>query len=180
MERSKTESDRWLEGIDVLVSPWTSRKLNTFSFLLTSWVNQYLQIRNWWILHIPKTKSTKYLVIVIDIHLKWDIHATYLRRKLRSILRKLGNMKKRVLKSTCIYSTMHWFSQNSKVKTFGFIGWGGILYVNKRRLNTLQKYIWKVTYGKRVINFIWEWIKKIWFEVLDMYLYRKKRYEHEY
>lgn len=36
-------------------------------------------------LHIPQTKSTKYLGIVIDEHLKWHMHVTYLARKLRGI-----------------------------------------------------------------------------------------------
>lgn len=77
--KTKTESDRWLEDIDEVVSigelPWTARKLNSYHFRPTSWDNQYLKIEKQ---HIPQTKSTKYLGIVIDEHLKWDMHATYI------------------------------------------------------------------------------------------------------
>lgn len=45
-------------------------------------------------LHIPKIKSTKYLDIIIYKHFEWDMHVTYLARKLGGILIKSRYIKK--------------------------------------------------------------------------------------
>lgn len=94
---------------------------------------------------ITSDKTIKYLGITIDCHLKWDVHVNNIVKKLRSLLPKFKYFKQ-------IFDEKHLkIMYHSLVEShiaYGIIGWGGVTNCFLKNLETTQKWILKVIYGK--------------------------------
>jgi len=93
---------------------------------------------------IDKVSQIKYLGLMLDQHLRWDIHANYISKKIRKtifIFYTLRNIiSKRML--TIVYNSLI-----ESILRYGIIVWGGILPGNLYNLQIAQNYLLKVMLG---------------------------------
>ncbi|XP_045460518.1 uncharacterized protein LOC123670959 [Harmonia axyridis] len=99
-------------------------------------------------LYVAKTHSTRYLGVVIDEHLKWDEHITYVSRKLRGILYRFKYIMNYV--NSPKHLQMLYESLVQPQLSYGIIGWGGVFDTHKRIIDVLQRNILKVMYKKKI------------------------------
>lgn len=94
---------------------------------------------------IKSSDSVKYLGIIIDSHLKWRLHTSFVIKKLRCLLPKfralrdyldIGHLK--MLYSSLVQTHL----------VYGIIGWGGAYKHNLGNLETIQKWLLKVIFRK--------------------------------
>lgn len=92
------------------------------------------------------TDNTKYLGVIIDSHLRWDKHVTWLCKKLRYlpfIFRKLKNILQEKILATCIYHALFY-----SILRYGILVWGGTNKNNIRQVEIIQKRVLKVINNK--------------------------------
>lgn len=118
--------------------PFCSYKntLPEFTVLQTDKIgNKIIKLKN----HI------KYLGIIIDSHLKWDMHINNVTNNLRPLLYKLKYMKT-ILKTThlkIVYQAL----VESRIN-YAITSWGSALKTHLKKLEIIQKKILKIIYNK--------------------------------
>lgn len=98
-------------------------------------------------LKILESESVKYLGIIIDRHFRWDRQIQNIIKKVRGLLAKFKYLKfyidishLRILYYALIQSHL----------SYGIIGWGGVSDYYLKNLETLQKWILKIIYSKKI------------------------------
>lgn len=94
---------------------------------------------------IPEATSMKYLGIVIDRHLRWDLQIQNIIKKLRGLLPRFKYLKG-ILNETHL-RTIYYALVQSQL-SYGIVGWGGVSDIYLENLNVIQKWILKIIYGK--------------------------------
>lgn len=97
---------------------------------------------------IPEATEIKYLGITIDQNLRWDKHINNVVKKLRGLLYKFRYLKKYL---DIPHLRQLYFSLVQSQLTYGIIGWGGAYDTHMNKVETLQKWILKIMYGKPLI-----------------------------
>lgn len=94
---------------------------------------------------VHKKMHIKYLGLIIDSHLRWNYHAEFVVKKLRSMLNKFKFYKQifdiqqlRILYYSLVQTHL----------TYGLIAWGGITNNHLKSLQCVQKWILKIIYNK--------------------------------
>lgn len=94
---------------------------------------------------LKQTTSIKYLGVIIDSHLKWDLHVQYITRKMRYLIYKFYILKEilnqKLLKM--IYKTLV-----ESILRYGILIWGGMYTSNIKPLQIVQNYIVKIILNK--------------------------------
>lgn len=99
------------------------------------------------IIEIPPVDNIKYLGIHLDSMLKWDVHINKLIIKIRSLLAKFKYLKHILdIKNLMI---LYYALVESQLR-YGIIAWGGAYNIHIKRLETTQKWILKIIYGKEI------------------------------
>lgn len=89
----------------------------------------------------------KYLGIMVDCHLKWDLHINYVTQKLRvhihlfKFLKEILNIK---------YLNIVYIALVEPHIRYGIIGWGGVMNVYLNKLELTQKRIIKIIYNREL------------------------------
>jgi hypothetical protein len=94
---------------------------------------------------INKTDHTKYLGLIIDQHLKWDIHINTLIIKLRKLQHLYINARKFLNIQTL---RMIYFSLTQSILHYGITAWGGLGIVASNKILRAQKSIIKIILKK--------------------------------
>lgn len=94
---------------------------------------------------ISESESIKYLGIIIDRHMRWDLQINSLVKKLRGLLSKFKYLKNIIDQNHL--KTLYYALVQTQL-TYGIIGWGGVADVYLKNLDTLQKWILKIIYDK--------------------------------
>nr|CAI5832635.1 unnamed protein product [Callosobruchus analis] len=94
---------------------------------------------------IFEADSVKYLGIIIDKHLKWDLQIKFLSRKVRQLLPKFKFLRE-YLNTRCL-ETLYYSLVPSQLN-YGILGWGGVHQTHLKSISSLQKCILKVIYYK--------------------------------
>lgn len=98
---------------------------------------------------IKKTPHTQYLGVIVDQHLKWDVHIRTTCKKLRNCLYKYYTLRTFLnLASLKIV----YYALTQSILEYGIIDWGGTYYIHLKPLITIQKCILKVIM-KRPISY---------------------------
>ena len=99
-------------------------------------------------IEIPEVTSVKYLGILIDRHLRWDLHVNSLTKKLRGLLSTFKYLKTYldVAQLKIIY-----YALVQSLISYGIIGWGGVNESHLKQLNSIQKWIIRIIFGKSII-----------------------------
>lgn len=94
---------------------------------------------------IEKRNSVKYLGVMVDNHLKWNIHTEFISSKLRKLIHKFYLIRdiftRDILKN--IYTALV-----ESVLRYGIRSWGGLYNSGLKVLQTMQNYIIKVAFKK--------------------------------
>lgn len=94
---------------------------------------------------IDSVDHIKYLGIEIDKHLKWNIHAEFLIKKLRFILFKFKQFK-HILNADQI--KIIYYSLVQSHLQYGIAGWGGLYKNNLKNIEVIQKLFLKIMTSK--------------------------------
>lgn len=94
---------------------------------------------------ILEAEKIKYLGIMVDRHLRWDLHIDLLVRKLRCLLPKFRHLRGYMSTS---YLRMIYLSLCQSLIKYGIIGWGGAYICHMRRVEIIQKWILRTIYEK--------------------------------
>lgn len=94
---------------------------------------------------IQRSQHTKYLGIIIDECLRWDIHINNITRILRSLLYKFKLLTKiiEIPQIRIVYSAL----VESRIR-YGVLGWGGMAKTHLKKLEIMQKWFLKIIYKK--------------------------------
>ena len=99
------------------------------------------------ITEIPSADNIKYLGIYLDSKLKWDVHINKLVVKIRSMLAKFKYLKQFVdVKNLMV---LYYALVESQLR-YGIVVWGAAYKNSIKRLETIQKWILKIIYGKEI------------------------------
>lgn len=106
-------------------------------------MNVYLSHRHqyWTVLN---TESIKYLGLLIDPFLRWNLHIQSLTKKLRSLIYMFKKLKE-ILNNKQLYAL--YYSLVQSVLAYGVIGWGGAHFTTVKPLEIIQKRIIKLILG---------------------------------
>lgn len=96
---------------------------------------------------IPEAQSVKYLGIIVDRHLRWDLQIKNIAKKIRGLLYKFKYLKDFL--SLQHLKTLYFALVQSQL-SYGIIGWGGVNDCYLENLNVLQKWILKIIYEKEI------------------------------
>lgn len=94
---------------------------------------------------ITETSYIKYLGVIVDKHLKWDQHSTYLTKNLRKLIYKFYILRD-ILNKELLISVYKALVES--IIRYGVIVWGGLYNSALRQLNVVQNYILKVIFKK--------------------------------
>lgn len=94
---------------------------------------------------IMEAESVKYLGVVIDRNLRWNIHITNVCNTLRSILFRFRYLK-RVLDAPTL-KTIYYALVESRLR-YGIIAWGSSLKEHIKKLEVIQKIFIKIIFNK--------------------------------
>lgn len=97
--------------------------------------------------NIAPVTQVKYLGIIIDSKLKWDIHINYVSNKIRKLIYRFKCLKD-FLDFKQIKILYHSLVESHLV--YGIMGWGGVLDSHLRELDSLQKRLLKILLNKKV------------------------------
>ncbi len=94
---------------------------------------------------IPETESIKYLGIILDQNLKWNLHVKHVTQKIRALISKFKYLKNYLdIKHLIVI----YYSLVQSQINYGITGWGGARDWHIRQLNIVQKWIIKVIFEK--------------------------------
>lgn len=139
--------------------------------------------------YLKESTDVKYLGIIIDQHLKWDKHISYLCTRIRKTIYKFVNLRQYLPTSVLrlVYLTIV-----ESVIQYGICGWGGTAKTIIEPLIILQKRILKICLNKRIdypTNRIYNEFKVLNIEqiynhtILNFYHKNRKKYRerpHDY
>lgn len=94
---------------------------------------------------INEVSSTKYLGVIVDKHLRWDLHVAYLTKNIRKLIYKFYTLRE-ILNRKLLISVYR--SLVESLIRYGIVVWGGLYNTALKPLNTVQNYILKVIYRK--------------------------------
>lgn len=97
---------------------------------------------------IMRKHKIKYLGIVIDSHLRWNHHVEYVVQKIRGLLGKFKICKQ--IFSEKQLKTFYYSLVQSHL-TYGILVWEGVTNNHLKNLETMQKWIIKIMYGRNHI-----------------------------
>lgn len=95
---------------------------------------------------IKELDSIKYLGIIIDKHLKWNVHVLKLSTSIRKLIHKFYIL--RDILSTDLLIMVYRTLVESLIR-YGIIVWGGLYQASLQQLNTVQNYILKLIFRKK-------------------------------
>lgn len=96
---------------------------------------------------IPEAKSVKYLGIIIDRHLRWDLQIQNVVKKIRCLLSRFKYLKNYLAQAQL--KTLYYSLVQSHL-CYGILGWGGVTDNYLCNLNNMQKWILKIIYNKNL------------------------------
>lgn len=96
---------------------------------------------------IQEADKIKYLGIIIDRNLRWDMQIKHTARKIRGFLSKFKYL--RDFLSQNHLKTLY-FSLIESLLSYGILGWGGVNDCFLNELHILQKWILKIMYHKKL------------------------------
>lgn len=98
-------------------------------------------------IEIPEVTSVKYLGIIIDRHMRWNLHVNSLTKKLRGLLSTFKYLKSYldVADLKIIY-----YALVQSLISYGIIGWGGVNESHLKQLNNVQKWIIRIIFSKSI------------------------------
>ena len=94
---------------------------------------------------IRRVDTVRYLGIILDSHLRWDAHISYLVNKIRKtiyIFREISN----ILDRQCVL--MAYYSLVQSLLSYGSLGWGGACRTYIDRLIKVQKIILRIIFHR--------------------------------
>ncbi|KAK9882542.1 hypothetical protein WA026_021889 [Henosepilachna vigintioctopunctata] len=96
---------------------------------------------------LQKTNSTKYLGVLIDTHLRWDLHSDLVSKRIRLLINKF-----KFLRQICTINElkMVYHALVEPHLTYGILGWGGLSDIYYKRMEITQKWIIKIMYRKTI------------------------------
>lgn len=94
---------------------------------------------------LTQSSEVKYLGIIIDSHLKWNRHISFVNGKIRSIIPKIKHLKQFLPQNTL---KLVYYSLVQTHIYYGILGWGGINKHNIHPLTITQKWILKIIFNK--------------------------------
>lgn len=94
---------------------------------------------------IEEATHVKYLGVIIDKHLKWDIHVTQLTKRIRCLLHKFYILRE-ILNQKLLVTIYK--SLVESLLRYGIVVWGGLYSNSLIPLNLIQNYILKIIYKK--------------------------------
>lgn len=95
---------------------------------------------------IPEAESIKYLGIIIDRHLRWDLQILNLIKKVRGLLTRFKYLQEYLEEKQL--KILYYSLVQSQI-SYGIAGWGGVKDNHLEKLNTVQKWILKIIYNKK-------------------------------
>lgn len=98
-------------------------------------------------IEIPEVTSVKYLGIIIDRHLRWDVHVNNLTKKLRGLISTFKCLKNYLDVS---HLKIIYYALVQSLLSYGIIGWGGVNESHLKQLNTVQKWILRIIFSKSI------------------------------
>ena len=93
---------------------------------------------------IKRAKETKFLGVIVDENLKWDVHTKYLNSKLKCEIGKLNRIKKCIPKIA--YKELYHTLFESHL-SYGISAWGGISFKKLEPLFITQKKCLRIMFG---------------------------------
>lgn len=99
------------------------------------------------IILINEAECVKYLGIIIDRHLRWDLQVNSIIRKLRPLLFKFKYLKQFL---DLPQLNILYYSLVQSQLTYGIIGWGGVNNNYLKHLEIMQKWFLKIIYSKNI------------------------------
>lgn len=99
------------------------------------------------IVEINSTSQLKYLGVMIDNHLRWNVHIEYLVKKMRGLLSKF-----KLLKQFCSIDqlkTIYYALIQSQI-SYGILVWGGLADTYLSKLVIVQKWLIKIIYNRNL------------------------------
>ncbi|XP_044750295.1 uncharacterized protein LOC123310729 [Coccinella septempunctata] len=94
---------------------------------------------------ILPVKTYKYLGVIIDCHLRWDIHVNSTVKKLRSILYIFRRLKPILLQR--YLRTLYFALVESHIR-YGIAVWGGALHTHLKPIEIMQRRFLKLIYSR--------------------------------
>ena len=88
---------------------------------------------------IKRVKETKFLGVIIDENVKWDVHTKYLNSKLKCEIGKLNRIKKCIPKIA--YKKLFHTLFESHL-SYGIVAWGGISFKKLEPSFITQNNVW--------------------------------------
>lgn len=98
---------------------------------------------------IKEVSSTKYLGVIVDEHLKWDLHVAYLAKNIRKLIYKFYTLREILSKHILI--SVYKAIVESLIR-YGIVVWGGLYNNALKPLNVVQNYLLKVMYKKNKLH----------------------------
>lgn len=95
---------------------------------------------------INEVEHTKYLGIVVDRFLKWNMHIDCLTNKIRKLIHKFYLLREFMSRRMLV--TIYKSLVESLIR-YGILVWGGMYITGLYKLNIIQKYILKIIYRKK-------------------------------
>ena len=138
----------------IKINDWFSKNLLTINFKktkylpFTSYINKLPNIGTIKInnnIKIDEAENIKYLGIIIDKNLRWNLHAEYIIKKLRYMIPKFKHLKQYL--NTRQLDIIYYSLVQSHIN-YGIIGWGGINRNYLYNIEVIQKWILKIIYNK--------------------------------
>lgn len=149
--KEKVESDmphiiEWFNH-QLLTINYEKTKFMTFTAYRNHLPNfNTLDIRdNELIINVSRTDTIKYLGVIIDSHMRWDVHTENVTKTLRSMLFKFKYLSK--LLDIHQLRIIYFALVESRIQ-YAILSWGGVAAAHLRKLETIQKRILKIMYGK--------------------------------
>lgn len=97
---------------------------------------------------IMPTEEVKYLGIMIDRHLKWDVHIHYIVKRLQTLIYKFKKLKE-IIHDIKYLKTLYYALVESHI-SYGILGWGGVGKTLLNKLTIVQKRIIKIILNKEI------------------------------
>lgn len=96
---------------------------------------------------IPEAESIKYLGIIIDRHVRWNLQILNIVKKVRGLLPRFKYLRQMLDER---HLKIVYYALVQSQLTYGIIGWGGVSNSHLQKLNMVQKWIIKLIYKKTI------------------------------
>lgn len=95
--------------------------------------------------YIPEADSVRYLGIVIDRHLKWDLQVGNIVKKLRSMLFRFKRLRDFIDQK---HLRILYYALVQSQLAYGIVGWGGVCDKHLENLNVVHRWILRIMFRK--------------------------------